>query len=196
MHTQLVYSEEAYLKDVDGLINVYLRKIRASGMAFGAPGFLQKFSEYAEALQTVCGAFLTMLQQRQGEAVVVARIDDVVAMHVESMATKFYDYCEVALETRAVLSEQSSDMSAFLIGITNSTESRGLTMDAFTLAPVQRMIRYPMLIEEVRMRCRVHTGAFVCFRAGCLSLCMLIEEVRMGLLKPQILLLSEKSILR
>eukprot|EP00041_Stephanoeca_diplocostata_P032355 m.1035397 g.1035397 ORF g.1035397 m.1035397 type:complete len:926 (+) comp24137_c0_seq2:221-2998(+) len=146
---ELIYSEEAYLHHVNTLINVFLHKIRASGMPFGAQGFLQKFTDDAKALQKVCGAFLTMMQQRQSEQVVVGRIDDVVAKHVESMATRFYEYCEVALETGSILAESSEKLKAFLLDITNGTESDGLTMGAYTLAPVQRMIRYPMLMEEV-----------------------------------------------
>lgn len=144
---ELVYSEEAYLRDVEGLINVYLEGIYKKNLLDGK--CMERFLKKARDVQSAGNALLRDLQARQTMSIVVDTISDVLEKHVESVATALYDYCEIALELRAMTGDCAPELASFLVSTMNSSESRGLSIDAYVLCPVQRMVRYPMLISEV-----------------------------------------------
>jgi hypothetical protein len=144
---ELVYSEEAYLRDVDGLISVYLTPIQQKGLI--DPALMTKMMTRITDVQQAGKALLKDLKARQDATVVVKQLSDVLEKHVETVATPFYNYCEVVLEIRAKTTDATPELASFMVATMNSAASRGLSMDAYLLAPVQRMVRYPMLISEV-----------------------------------------------
>jgi len=147
---EFVYSEEAYLNDINGLLKVYISRIKASALTFGEnPTFLSKFEKSVSALRDVCQHFFKAMQRRQAEAPVVERIADVVLDHIHSMAPKYFEYFEIVPDCKDVLKRNTAGPLADVLSqIRENPESRGLTMDSYSLVAVQRMIRYPMLIQE------------------------------------------------
>eukprot|EP00040_Diaphanoeca_grandis_P015357 m.78271 g.78271 ORF g.78271 m.78271 type:complete len:962 (-) comp25098_c0_seq1:120-3005(-) len=143
---ELVYSEQAYIRDVNTFIDVYLKPIQAKRL-MDEP-FTNKLVTSALAIQAAGQSFLNDLEARQNESVVVECIADVLLKHVDVMSTRFYHYSDIALETREMLSEPPALVN-FLNETRDKPSSRGLTMDAFSLTPVQRMVRYPLLVDEV-----------------------------------------------
>ena len=145
---ELVYSEEAYLRDVDGLISVYLTPIQQKGLIDAT--LMTKMMTRITEVQLAGKALLKDLKARQDATVVVKEISDVLEKHCETTATPFYNYCEVVLEIRAKTTDATPELASFMVATMNSAASRGLSMDAYLLAPVQRMVRYPMLISEIQ----------------------------------------------
>jgi hypothetical protein len=148
---EFVYSEEAYMKDIENMLSVYIPRIRRSGLSFGEhPTFLSKFEKAVSNLRDVCKTFLVAMQKRQAESVVVKRIADVLLDHIHSMAPKYFEYFEIVPDCKDILKRCTSGPLADLLStIRNHPDSRGLTMDSYSLVAVQRMMRYPMLIHEV-----------------------------------------------
>lgn len=143
---ELVYSEQAYMRDVNDFIAVYLKPIQAKKLMDTA--FTQKLVKSALAVQAVGNTFLRELEARQAATVVVDCVADILLRHVDEMSTRFYEYSDIALETREKLSSPA-ELVNFLQETRDTPASRGLTMDAYSLSPVQRMVRYPLLVEEV-----------------------------------------------
>lgn len=151
---EFVYSEEAYVKDIEGMLSIYIPRIRRSGLSFGEhPTFIAKFEKAVAALRDVCKRFLEALKQRQSESAVVERIADVLLDHIHTMAPKYFEYFEIVPDCKDILKRNTSGPLAELLAtIRNDPSSRGLTMDSYSLVAVQRMMRYPMLIDEIKKK--------------------------------------------
>jgi len=127
---------------------------REKNLPFGeTPTFLSKFEKTSAALRDVCQKFLDQLKKRQSEALVVERIADVCLDNIENLAEKYCAYFEIVPTCKDILKRnQEGQLAEFLAAIRNKPESRGLTMDSYSIVAVQRMIRYPMLINELEKK--------------------------------------------
>ncbi len=71
----------------------------------------------------------------------MASVSDIVHQRIDEMHRHFYAYCEVAMEARVALDNKTAALADFLISQMADPTARGLPVDAFILAPIQRLAR-------------------------------------------------------
>ena len=154
---ELVYSEEAYVADVRALLHVYLLPLEAHARSCEfkslAPMLprdkIKRMHDTAQALVTTAGRFISALKARQDQAMYVETVADILTEHSQALKKAFFDFCETSAEFRPDLDSKNPELVTFLNERKSDRKNRGLQIDAFLLAPVQRLARYPLLLEVI-----------------------------------------------
>jgi hypothetical protein len=90
--------------------------------------------------------------QKKTEYGIVEGIDTVVKEHERDVARALYKYCEHCTDTSNMMENLTPELRAFLAEAYKKPESKGLPLNAYMLAPIQRIARYPMLLDEIARR--------------------------------------------
>eukprot|EP00051_Salpingoeca_urceolata_P002001 m.46037 g.46037 ORF g.46037 m.46037 type:complete len:795 (+) comp11824_c0_seq2:240-2624(+) len=151
---ELAASEQSYVEDVKVLTKVVLDRLnehartalRAGQQPVIPATDIARMHRDTSQLRKVAEAFLEDLRRRQSAGPVVSRISDVVLLHVWELHKAFYRYCEVAFELRVHLGNKRV-LAA--LGKIDETLTRRLPLSAFAIAPIQRLARYPLLLQVI-----------------------------------------------
>eukprot|EP00051_Salpingoeca_urceolata_P014582 m.185975 g.185975 ORF g.185975 m.185975 type:complete len:1558 (-) comp18127_c0_seq4:115-4788(-) len=166
---EITTSEESYLNDLESLLRVYLLPLEAHRRSCEfsnttpllAPEKIKRMHDTAVALKSVGRAFLKDLKERQEENMVVPSVADIFLRWAPDLKAAFFAFCEMAMEARADLDCKTPELSKFLEGMVEDKFTRGLPIDAFLLAPIQRCARYPLLIRAVASKTEEGTAEHV-----------------------------------
>jgi len=151
---EIVNSERAYGADVDVLVDLLLQPLHQLCSSQGDVGMTAQQArtmlDTGQKLRSVHREFATRLAARQGESLVVERIHDVVKAMCPALRKAFLAYCATCFHLQNVFEVKNATLEALLQTLRKDPRARSLPLDAFVLAPVQRLARYPMLVDAVR----------------------------------------------
>ena len=82
----------------------------------------------------------------------VESIEQASKRHELDVARALYKYCDHFTDTSLMLESPDPRLTAFLSQALENPESNGLPLNAYLLAPIQRIPRYPMLLDEIAKR--------------------------------------------
>eukprot|EP00047_Mylnosiga_fluctuans_P008942 m.9436 g.9436 ORF g.9436 m.9436 type:complete len:1451 (+) comp2406_c0_seq1:76-4428(+) len=155
---ELVTSEAAYAADVKVLVLWFLLPLEAHArhcdFKHVRPPIrrevIKALLERAQDLQKLSADVLAQFQRRQEEAPIVATISDILTGLSGVIRDSFTAYCEMAIEAQPEIDERLAELSQFFEQHCQDPATRKLPFNAFLLAPVQRLSRYPLLIKAIR----------------------------------------------
>ena len=110
---------------------------------------VKRMAETAESLAATGALFAAAINQRQAKSVVVDTIADVIIEFTPRMTREFSAYCATCFYLQKAFARQSPGMQAMRAAAATNPLARQLPLDAFVLAPIQRLARYPMLVQAV-----------------------------------------------
>lgn len=155
---EVAASESAYLKDVAVLLNVLLKPMQQMSIA-GTPVdesvSHEAYRAMVESVEALLGNgtnFLRSLRKRQSEAIVVESVSDIVQEMLPNLELTFSAYCSTSMYLQQLFKNRSPGMKKLIAAVKADPLSRSLPPDAFVLAPIQRVARYPMLLQAVAER--------------------------------------------
>ena len=162
---EVAASEEAYLKDVDALIQLLLIPMHRMSIAGGGVDdtlgheAYQAMVESAELLLATGKAFLqAMSKRRAAEAAALETgagtaggcwLPDVTLKFVPHFQRAFLAYCRTSVHLNVLFRNMSRGFKTLLQKAQADPLCRRLPPDAFVLAPIQRVTRYPILLAAV-----------------------------------------------
>ena len=154
---ELMHTEESYYADVRTLYRVYASGLRASNAATlmkGGPplldtSMLAQLDEASKQLMGVSERLSRAMQARVAEALIVLRMDDIIAVHLPALEAAFTLYSDVSVQMRRALTTATPQLQSVIDFLSAGRETRSLPMQAFLLAPVQRLARYPLLLGSI-----------------------------------------------
>jgi hypothetical protein len=155
---EVAASESAYLKDVAVLLNVLLKPMQQMSIA-GTPVdesvSHEAYRAMVESVEALLGNgtnFLRSLRKRQTEAIVVESISDLFQECLPNLELTFSAYCSTSMHLQQLFKNMAPGTKKLIAAVKADPLSRSLPPDAFVLAPIQRVARYPMLLQAVAER--------------------------------------------
>ena len=161
---ELLQSERTYQRDLGALKSLILDPV-AEAVGAGeltCPGLSRgQVGQMCAAVDRLAlgGKKLAeALEARYAEAPVVARVADVLLAHCAELRRAFLGYTASCFHLQAAFAAGSSKLVALMTRGARDPRARSLPLEAFVLAPVQRVARYPMLISAISDRTPMETG--------------------------------------
>eukprot|EP00041_Stephanoeca_diplocostata_P008108 m.116350 g.116350 ORF g.116350 m.116350 type:complete len:727 (-) comp17177_c0_seq3:227-2407(-) len=152
---ELAQSEDAYLKDVTVLLDVLLLPMLQASIA-GDPiddtiphDTIRSMAESGELLKKSGEQFLAALRARQAEALVVVSVGDIILEHIPRLRAAFSSYCSTCFYLQSHFQHPTAELKALLKRASADARCRSLPASAFVLAPIQRVARYPLLVQAI-----------------------------------------------
>lgn len=90
---------------------------------------------------------LAALKQRVKEQMVVHGVGDILAPHVQALRHELTNYCALSVQVQSYLDEHKAAFDRLIEEATSDTMFRGLPFLAYVIVPVQRVARYPLLVQ-------------------------------------------------
>ncbi|EGD74163.1 hypothetical protein PTSG_06171 [Salpingoeca rosetta] len=157
---EIAVSEEAYLKDVHTLQELVLKPMQELFRRSRKPqrdpttSNLNLRSTSAmlrtvEKLHSQGSAFLSQLRMKQATMMQVDSISDVILDNIADTLRVFAGYCSVCFRLQRVNEMNHKELKALFEQAAKHPMARCLPIDAFILAPIQRLARYPLLVQAV-----------------------------------------------
>lgn len=161
---ELLQTEETYCSDVEALLALVLRPMQAQahgGCRFGNLLSLRQITNMlltSDRLKEVSEGFIADLKARQAEGAIVSTLSDILLKWAANIRRAFIAYCTTCFNLQNIFEANDPDMSAILEKSRKSPLAKKLPVDAFVLAPMQRLARYPLLLKSILERTQ-ETGA-------------------------------------
>eukprot|EP00041_Stephanoeca_diplocostata_P027861 m.776560 g.776560 ORF g.776560 m.776560 type:complete len:887 (-) comp23263_c0_seq21:4131-6791(-) len=169
---ELAASEEVYLADVYALQILLLSPLRKRASAKGvvvdpevSKSQVRTMHTCVEELQRMGKEMLA--EQRaihtRGNSAVKA-IAQVMLKCAPELKAVFMQYCTTCFTLQQCFDRNTPEFAAILERSGKDPLCRGLPISAFVLAPIQRLARYPLLLQAIEKRCTSGTGESVLIR--------------------------------
>ncbi|KAI8637500.1 CNH domain-containing protein [Parasitella parasitica] len=154
---EMIYSEEAYKRDLNTLSEVIVAPLLKKSIIASAQKrekFVHEvFGNFKELIEVSTALLDDLLElQHQYEHECVPMIGDILIKHFAYFEDPFSQYCpRVSLAEYLVKEEERNnpDFERFIVQVEKSKRMRRLAFRHFLLNPVTRMQRYPLLLEAI-----------------------------------------------
>ena len=154
---ELGYSERAYYLHVSTLLDEFVQPIyKLKSTLLPGCTWIDLFVQYCAHLKHVSEELCAALEQRSKDTPLVGDISDIFDKHENAIAVALYHYCELNTEMTTAFDDDSgsNQLLADFVAQKESAESAmGLTFNAYLLAPIQRLARYPMILDSITALC-------------------------------------------
>ncbi|KAI7880960.1 hypothetical protein K492DRAFT_207137 [Lichtheimia hyalospora FSU 10163] len=145
---ELITTEKSYLRDLQLIINVYYTE----SMKYLARDEQDVVFSNIDDLLLTNTALLSDMEARQNEeANVVSKIGDIFLKHADNLKC-YSTYCRnQSFASRLLQDKRKQDQwfNVFLKTAQSRPECRGLDLSHFLLEPMQRITRYPLLLQNI-----------------------------------------------
>eukprot|EP00040_Diaphanoeca_grandis_P023727 m.129527 g.129527 ORF g.129527 m.129527 type:complete len:696 (+) comp29405_c0_seq2:154-2241(+) len=155
---ELAASETAYLSDVSALLELLLRPMQQASIA-GHPiddtishDMTRSMVEAVEGLLAEGESFLKAMTARQQSHVVVSKVSDIFCERQSKFLLAFSRYCSTCFYLQQMFRRRTPALLELCKKASLDPRSRNLPPDSLVLVPIQRVARYPLLIQAISDR--------------------------------------------
>ncbi|XP_074593847.1 uncharacterized protein LOC141849428 isoform X2 [Brevipalpus obovatus] len=151
---EVITSEASYLSSLDILVNHFMHNIMYSETIFLDSRHKADIFSNICVIREVSGALMSIFEQRWKQNIVLSDICDILADYALSHFGPYVTYCRYKRRQEETLRDVqlSSKFAALLKQLESDPICQGLTFHSYLLLPLQRVTRYPLLIEAILRR--------------------------------------------
>ena len=175
---EVITSEASYLKSLDILVNHFSYNIVLSNSVFLDP--LKREGLFSNILEVrnVSYKLMHILELRWKQNVILTDIADILLDFATHHFSPFITYCRYKKRQEKALKELQllSKFNEVLKQIESQPICQGLTLHSYLLLPMQRVTRYPLLIEAILKRLSSKSSRYLTCKKAFLVTNRLVAE--------------------
>ncbi|CAO1618674.1 unnamed protein product [Parajaminaea phylloscopi] len=147
---ELCQTEQTHVRDLQTIVQTFFSAIQEQSL-LDEKARMVIFANVEDVLITAV-SFLSDLEERQrASRLYIDHIGDILLKHLPRM-TIYLPYCTNQAAAARILSTERSrntQLEALLQRLRSSPEGRGLDLSSYLLTPMQRITRYPLLLNQI-----------------------------------------------
>eukprot|EP01135_Chromosphaera_perkinsii_P003984 Nk52_evm27s265 gene=Nk52_evmTU27s265 len=148
---EFISTEENYFKDLNNIVSNFKNPLENTGVL--SKHQIQYLFANIEKLNLIHDPFLRALKQRSAETKPIAKgISKVIVSYLSTFACPYRAFCSLqktSLETYHTLIKENPEFDKFLKEVYISVPECRLGLPSLLLKPVQRVTRYPLLLQAI-----------------------------------------------
>ncbi|XP_028394299.1 rho guanine nucleotide exchange factor 5-like isoform X2 [Dendronephthya gigantea] len=156
---EVISSEASYLKSLNLLVDHFLKSPAFSSDSNDPVLSKHEVSELFSNIMEVVNVserFLDELRSRQRQSVLIESISDIITDHATNNFQAYVTYCSNQYkQDRALTNLRKTNLkfSEAMDKLERDSRVFGLSLQSFLVLPMQRVTRYPLLVDAIVRRC-------------------------------------------
>ncbi|XP_015786458.1 rhoGEF domain-containing protein gxcJ [Tetranychus urticae] len=151
---EVITSEASYLRSLDILVNHFANNAILSNPAFLDPRRRAELFSNIHVIRDISHNLMNILEVRWRQNLVLTDVCDILVDYAYNHFAPYLTYCRFKRRQESTLRELqlSSKFNTLIRQLEMDPICQGLTLHSFLLLPVQRVTRYPLLVEAILRR--------------------------------------------
>ncbi|XP_053209172.1 rho guanine nucleotide exchange factor 5-like [Panonychus citri] len=151
---EVITSEASYLRSLDILVNHFANNLTLSNPTFLDPRRKADLFSNIHVIRDISYNLMNILEIRWKQNIILSDVCDILVDYAYNHFAPYITYCRFKRRQESTLRELqlSSKFNQLIRQLESDPICQGLTLHSFLLLPVQRVTRYPLLVEAILRR--------------------------------------------